>query len=59
MRRQRGEAGCTHRDGGGREITVSALPPKRTSISATRNVRFVPILLQKSPKKRAVVGAEL
>jgi hypothetical protein len=39
MRRQRRESGCTHPDGGSREMSVSR---EQTSIRATGNVRFVP-----------------
>jgi hypothetical protein len=33
--------------------------PRADMVAACRYVRFVPILLQKSPKKKAAVGAEL
>jgi hypothetical protein len=38
---------------------MSALPPKADIKRDGWDVRFVPILLQKSPKKKAAVGAEL
>jgi hypothetical protein len=38
---------------------TTALPQQRTSPPPSLLVRFVPILLQKSPKKKAAVGAEL
>jgi hypothetical protein len=45
-------------------VSLKVLDPdgrleKRTNSRSSRHVRLVPILLQKSPKKRAVVGAEL
>jgi hypothetical protein len=39
--------------------SMSELPPKAEVDPPSCDVAKVPILLQKSPKKRAVVGAEL